>query len=430
MGTRKDFLTNSIWAVSGVSFLSFLPAAEAQKLTKQLQRAASQPAVQTAGDETFWQSIREQYSISPDIINLNNGGVNPQPIPVQEAYIKNYKYCNLGPSHYMWHKLDNDREPLRKKLAELAGCDTEELAINRNTTEGLNTIIFGLDLKEGDEVVLSKYDYPNMMNAWRQRARRDKIVLKWIDLNLPLTNEDEIVQLYSNAITERTRIVHITHMLNWTGQILPAQKITAVAHTKGCEVILDASHSFAHIPLNFKSIGCDYAASSLHKWTGAPFGTGFMYIRNDKIKNIWPLLGSYDSLDNNIRKFETLGTRSFAAEMAVSNAISFHEHIGAEQKTARLRYLKDYWYKQLQQLPEVKMYTSLLPDYSCGIASFAIEGMEGPAVVAKLLTDYGIHTTNVKHEQLNGVRISPNVYTSLTELDKLVSAIKSIIAAK
>ena len=242
----------------------------------------------------------------------------------------------------MWRILDQGREPLREKIALLAGCSAEEIAFNRNTTEGLNTIIFGLNLKAGDEVVLTKYDYPNMMNAWKQREKRDGIKLVWIDLDLPVESDDVFVEKFANAITDKTKIVHITHMLNWTGQILPARKIADIAHKRGCQVIVDASHSFVHIDYKISDLDCDYYATSLHKWLCAPFGTGFMYIRKGMVKNVWALLSAPIPDADNIGKFEALGTRSFAAEMAIGNAIDFHYLIGSKRKEQRLRYLKNY----------------------------------------------------------------------------------------
>jgi selenocysteine lyase/cysteine desulfurase len=430
MISRKNFLQHTTAATVSLSLFDFMKPANAMELKAEFERVAKIEPKALAADEPFWKAIREQYTLSPDLINLNNGGVSPQPIPVQEAHINHYKYCNLAPSHYMWHKLDNGREPLRKKLAELAGCSPDEIAINRNTTEGLNTIIFGLNLKAGDEVVLSKYDYPNMMNAWKQREKRDGVILKWVDFDLPMNNDEKIVALYEDAITSKTKIVHVTHMLNWTGQILPARKITDMAHSKGCEVIVDASHSFVHIDYKVTDLDCDYYATSLHKWLCAPFGTGFMFIKKDKIKNVWPLVSAYESQTDDIRKFEVLGTRSFAAEMAIDAAIDFHQNIGSKQKEERLRFLKNYWCFIVSKMSNIKLYTSLQGKYSCGIASFAIEGKEGPAIVSELFSKYKVHTTNVKHEKLNGVRVSPHIYTNLNDLDVLLNAIKEIAEQK
>ncbi len=426
MYTRKKFIQHSALATTGLSLLEFMQPVQAAEFNEHLKRVSVLEPNAVAGDEDFWNFIREQYTVSPNIINLNNGGVSPQPKPVQDAHIRFYQYCNEAPSYYMWRILDQGREPLRTKLAELAGCLPEEIAINRNTTEGLNTIIFGLNLKAGDEVVLSKYDYPNMMNAWKQREKRDGIKLIWVDFDLPVESDEVFVEKFSNAITDKTKIVHITHMINWTGQIMPARKVTDMAHKKGCEVIVDASHSFAHIDYKIPDLDCDYYATSLHKWLCAPFGTGFMYIKKEKIKNVWALLSAPVPDADNIGKFESIGTRSFAAEMAIGNAIDFQYLVGNKRKEDRLRFLKNYWCNKVLKIPKVKLYTSLKDNYSCAIANFTIEGWKPEDIDAKLFEKKKIHCTTINHENVHGVRITPHVYTTLRDLDRLVEGITEI----
>jgi selenocysteine lyase/cysteine desulfurase len=371
----------------------------------------------------FWNYIRECFTVSGNIINLNNGGVSPQPKQVQDAHIRNYQYSNEGPSYYMWRILDQGREPLREKLATLAGADPEEVAINRNATEGLNTIIFGLNLQKGDEVVLCKYDYPNMMNAWKQREKRDGIKLVWVDMNFPLEDEEQIVSIYANAITAKTKIVHVTHLINWTGQILPAKKIAKMAHEKGCKVILDGAHSFAHFEFNLHDLDCDFFATSLHKWLCAPFGSGFLYIKKNNIKDVWALLSNDNPDGENIRKFESIGTRSFASEMAIAQAIDFHEMIGGKRKMERLFFLKNYWAKKIAHLPGIKLSTSLKSDFSGAICHVGLEGWKGTEMESKLFEKFKIHTVAIDLLDLKGIRVTPNVYTSIKELDKLVEGI-------
>ncbi|MCW5909077.1 MAG: aminotransferase class V-fold PLP-dependent enzyme [Chitinophagales bacterium] len=424
---RKSFLKRTALATAGISLLDWMKPSEAEAFQFHLNRLEGKEPQQVASDEDFWHFIRQQYTTSPNIINLNNGGVSPQPKPVQEAHIRNYQYCNEAPSYYMWRILDQGREPLRERIAKLAGVSPLEIAINRNTTEGLNTIIFGLNLKAGDEVVLCKYDYPNMMNAWKQREKRDGIKLNWVDLQLPEENDEAIIKKYEAAITPRTKIVHVTHMINWTGQVLPARKIADMAHKKGCEVIVDGSHSFAHLTYSITDLDCDYYATSLHKWLCAPFGTGFMFIKKDKIKNVWALLSAPIPDADNIGKFEAIGTRSFAAEMAIGNAIDFQLLIGNERKEARLRYLKNYWCEKVKHLPKVKLYTSLQPAYSCAIATIGIDGIKGGELSNALFEKAKIHTTGIEHEAVNGARITPHVYTTTEDLDKLIDTIKTIL---
>ncbi len=428
MSSRRHFFKQAAGIAGGLSLTSFLSPAFAEEMAKQTGRISGLSPLEAASDEDFWSWVRESYTVSSNIINLNNGGVSPQPKVVQDAHIKYYQMCNEGPSYYMWRILDQGRESLRAKLADLGGCSPEEVSINRNSTEGLNTIIFGLNLKAGDEVVLTKYDYPNMMNAWKQREKRDGIKLVWIDMKLPIENDDEILNLYKNAMTDKTKILHITHMINWTGQLLPAKKIAKLAHDRGCEVIVDGAHTFAHLDYKIPDLDCDYYATSLHKWLCAPFGSGMMYIKKDKIKNVWALLSNDKPAGDDIRKFESLGTRSFASEMAIGNAIDFHNAIGSKRKEERLRYLKNFWAQKVTKNPRVKLNTSLLPQYSCALANFSIEGWKGSEIDSKLFEKHKIHTVAIEYEKINGVRVTPSVYTSMKEIDRLVTGIEEIAA--
>lgn len=419
-------MLKSAATTAGLTFLSAIDKVYAAELENQVNRLEKLSVNAAAEDEDFWGWIRESYTVSPNIINLNNGGVSPQPKVVQDAHIRYYQYCNEAPSYYMWRILDAGREGLRQKLAELCGVSPEEIAINRNSTEGLNSIIFGLNLKKGDEVVLSKYDYPNMMNAWKQREKRDGIKLVWIDIPQPLEDEKAIVKLYQDAITSKTKIVHITHMINWTGNLVPCKAIADMAHAKGCEVIVDAAHSFAQIDFKFEDTGADYLATSLHKWMCAPFGSGLMYIKKDKIKNIWALLSSTEPDGTDIRKFESLGTRSMASEMAIGAAVDFHNVIGAKRKEARLRYLKNYWLEKVANLPKVKLYTSMKPEFSCALSCIGFEGWKADQIETKLFEKQKIHTVSIIFEKVNGIRVTPSVYTSLRDLDLLVKGLTDI----
>lgn len=379
-----------------------------------------------ANDSEYWEQIRQAYTVSRNIINLNNGGVSPQPKITQDALDKYNRLSNEAPSYYMWRILDAGREPLRENLAELAGCSPEEIAINRNSTEALNSIIFGLNLNKGDEVVLSKFDYPNIMNAWKQREKRDGIILKWVELDLPMDNDDEIVAAYTDKFTSNTRVINITHIINWTGQIIPAKKIADKAKERNIEVIVDGAHTFAHLDYKIPDLNCDYYGTSLHKWLCAPFGTGLLYIRKEKIKNIWALLSADEPDGDNIRKFESLGTRSFATEMAIGYSLDFHNMIGTDRKQARLHYLKNYWASKVIEHPKVKINTSLNPNFSCALANFSIDGIDANEIDSILFNKYKIHAVAIKWEHINGVRVTPNIYTNTNDLDKLVKAIFEI----
>lgn len=420
---RRNFLQNAGLFAGSMGCLSGLRA-ESQE--QWWQNFAIYQNKEVNEDEDFWEIVRQAYTVTPNIINLNNGGVSPQPLVVQNAQDRYNRYSNEAPTYYMWRILDQNREPLREKLAEVAGCSPEELAINRNATEALDTVIFGLTLEKGDEVVMTKQDYPNMIQAWKQREMRDGIRIKWINLELPIENDELIVRKFTEQFTSRTKVVHITHMINWTGQILPVKKISEVAHQRGIEVLVDAAHTFAHLDFKIPELGADYFGTSLHKWLSAPFGTGMLWVKKEKIAGLYPLFPNVDPKSADIRKFETQGTRSFATEMAIGQAIDFHLMIGKERKQKRLQYLKNYWVEKCLDIPQFKIHTSLKPEYACALANFSLQGMKPEEVADKLFNKYKIHTVAIVWENISGVRVTPHVYTSLRDLDKLANAIREI----
>ncbi|MBD0332700.1 MAG: aminotransferase class V-fold PLP-dependent enzyme, partial [Chitinophagaceae bacterium] len=304
---RRLFLQRAGIASVAAFLTSIVQPAWSKNLGRALKEVESISPDELAAEEDFWYYIQQAFTVSPAIINLNNGGVSPAPKTVQDAMKRYYDYSNEAPSYYMWRILDQGRETLRGNLAKHAGCDSEEIAINRNSSEGLETIIFGLQLKAGDEIVAAKQDYPNMVNAWRQREIRDGVKINWINLELPSEDENYLVQQYVSAFTPRTKVVHITHIINWNGQILPVKKIAQEAHKRGIEVLVDGAHSFAHFNFKIPDLQADYFASSLHKWLYAPIGSGMMYIKRDKIKSLYPMFASDNPLKEDIRKFEHLG---------------------------------------------------------------------------------------------------------------------------
>ena len=428
MSNRRQFLRQIAAATGTLSLAALSEKAFAVELQEAFDRTSSMSPKEVAMDEDFWATIKMAYTASPNLINLNNGGVSPAPIVVQDAVKRYNDLSNEAPSYYMWRVLDKGREGLRKKLAALAGCEPEEIAINRNTTEALDNIIFGLDLEPGDEVVLTKQDYPNMINAWKQREKRDKIVLKWVNLDLPMEDDAAIVQRYTDQFTGKTKVVQVNHIINWTGHINPVRKIADAAHARGIEVMIDGAHTFGHFAFDIPSLGGDYYGTSLHKWMSAPIGSGMLWIKKDKISKIWPLMPGDQPQSEDIRKFENLGTRSFPIEQAIGQAVDFHMMIGPERKEARLRYLKDYWTSKVKDLPGVFLNTSLLPAYSCAIANIGVEGRETVDLDNHLFSKYNIHCVTINWENIHGVRIAPHVYTSLRELDRLVEGITSFVA--
>lgn len=428
MSGRRQFLQKLGTLAGAFSADSLFNQLHAEDITAVNRKVNHQSPLQVASDEDYWSVIQQAYSVNPNLINLNNGGVSPSPRVVQEAVEQFNKLTNAGPSYYMWEILDQGREPLREKLAELAGCNKEEIVINRNATESLNTVIFGLDLKAGDEVIGCKLDYPNHMNAWKQRAKRDGIVYNQLSFDFPIENDEEIVAAFEKAITKKTKVIHVTHVINWVGQILPVRKISDMAHRHGLEVVCDGAHSFALLDFKIPDLGCDYFATSLHKFLSAPIGSGMMWIRQDKIAKIWPLLANGDPNSTNIRKFETLGTRSFPIEQGIGEAINFQMAIGNKRKEERVRYLKNYWAGKVVDVPKVKLKTSLQSDYSCAICGVSIDGVSPKELERILFNRYKIHTVPIEYENVSCVRVTPHVYTRLPDLDKLVRAIKEVAA--
>ena len=412
-------------AFSSSSLFAQAHAAEWGRANAALGAATPEAAAQ---DEDYWSVIQRAYSVNPNLINLNNGGVSPSPIVVQEAVERYNKLSNEGPSYYMWRILDEGREPLREKLATLAGVQAGEVAINRNSTEALNTIIYGLGLKRGDEVVGTRQDYPNMIEAYRQRAMRDGIIYKQISFDFPIEDDDRIVKAFEAAMTPRTRLVHVTHMINWVGQTLPVRKIADMAHANGAEVLCDGAHSFGLMDFKVSDLGCDYFGTSLHKFLSAPIGTGMLWIRTDKIASVYPLTCNDKPLSGDIRKFETLGTRSFPLEQGIGEAINFHVGIGPKRKEERIRYLKNYWASQVKDTPRVKLHTSLDARYSCAICGVSIDGMTPAGLETALFNQYKIHTVGIVWENISCVRVTPHVYTTLADVDKLVRAIHTLAA--
>ena len=428
MTSRRNFLAK----LGAVGSLSFLPTIgkNTPSFDSIIQAKNEKSDDELVTDESFWYQIKMAFSVSPTLINLNNGGVSPQPKVVQDAVERYNKLSNETPSFYMWRTLDDGREPLRRKLAELAGCSPENLAIMRNSTEALENIIFGITLKPGDEVVLTKQDYPNMINAWKQREKRDGIVLKWISLDLPTTDEDYLYQSFTNAFTNKTKVVHITHLINWCGQIIPTAKIAIEARSKGILSIIDGAHSFAHIEYKIPDLEGDFYGTSLHKWLCAPFGSGLLYVKQDKISSLYPLMAAGEPLSSDIRKFENLGTRSFAIEQAIGQAIDFHYMIGSALKQKRLEYLKQYWCTKLQKIKGVTIHTPLDPKFSCAIANFKIANMETHVISSELLSKYKVHTVSIVWDNIDSVRVTPNVYTTTRDLDVFIQAVEKIVLSK
>jgi len=423
---RRKFIQKMAGLTAAFSASQLVDAAWAADWSVATQKAKNQTPKELASDEDYWSVIQQAYTVNPNMVNLNNGGVSPSPRVVQEAVERFNKLSNEAPSYYMWRILDQGREPVRYKLATLAGCSPDEIAINRNATEALNTVIFGYPFKAGDEVIGTKQDYPNMIQAYRQRALRDGIVYTQLSFDFPIEDDNTIVAAFEKAITPRTKLIHITHIINWVGQIMPVKKLCDLAKKHNIETIVDGAHSFGLMDFAIPDLGCDYFGASLHKFLSAPIGSGMLWIKKEKIEKIWPLVCNDNPKGPDIRKFETLGTRSFPIEQGIGEAINFHTAIGSKRKEERIRYLKNYWATRVQNIPKVRINTSLKDEYACAICGVSIDGMTPGALDNALFNEYKIHTVGIVWENISCVRITPHVYTRLQDLDKLVYAIEKI----
>src|SRR5215203_1142499 len=391
MTSRRNF-------VSALASTGFGAAMFRENAVKSLFRAdliaGDRSPVAVAEDESYWAEIQRAFDVDRTMINLNNGGISPTPSHVLEAMIRDLKFTNELPTEHMWRVLEPRIESVRRDLAQEFGCDPEEMAITRNASEGNETMIFGLDMKAGDEVIFTTQNYPRMQNAWKQRQRRDGVVLKPVKIETPVRSTESYVSQIAAAITPRTRVIEVMHISFMTGYIAPVREIVNLAKPKSIQVFVDGAHAFAHFPFTRDELGADYYGTSLHKWMHAPIGTGFLYVRRDKIKSLWPLMAGGVDQEDNIRKYEEIGTHPAANHNAIAVAIAFNRGIGMERKISRLRYLRDRWAKQLLAVSDrVHMITPIGPTASGAIGVFGIEGMDMAALGGWLNSKHNIVTT-------------------------------------
>ena len=390
------------------------------------RRVAHLPAEEAARDEEFWFDIQQSFSVTRGLVNLNNGGVSPSPRVVTEALVRYLWQQEDATAYTMWEILEPQSETIRAGLADLFGCDGEEVAITRNTSDSLEAVLFGFDLRRGDEVLTTTQDYPRMLTTLRQRERRDGIVLKTVRIPVPPKDPSEITAAYEAGITPRTRVILVSHVVNITGQIVPVRDICELARRRGIETVVDGAHSLAHFQFRRDDLACDYFGTSLHKWLHAPKGTGMLYVRKEKIRQVWPLMAAEQSQDADIRKFEETGTRSAAQRLAIGEALLFHQGVGPARKEARLRLLARHWMNQLKGEPNVRFNTPFDDRQSCAIANVHVEGTEPAAVCEHLMRRHQIFATPIVHEEFKGVRITPSVYTTLKELDRFCEVMSEI----
>lgn len=382
--------------------------------------------IEAALDEDYWTVIQQAFSVTRGIINLNNGGVSPSPRLVTEAFVRYTWQQEDATAYTMWQILEPQSETIRTGLAEMFGCSPEEIAITRNASESLEILLMGLDLKSGDEILANTQDYPRMLTTLKQRELREGLKLNLVKVPIAPNDINDIAAAYERAITPKTRLILISHQINLTGQITPVKRVCELARARGIETIVDGAHSFAQFDFKRDDLGCDYFGTSLHKWTYAPKGTGMLYVKKDKIPHVWALMASEDKNKNDIRKYEEIGTHSAAMRLAIGEAILFHNAIGPKRKEERLRYLSRYWMNNLKSIPKVGFNTSFDPAQSCAIANFKIEGVDPVKLGGHLMAKHKIFTTPIVHPEFTGIRITPNVYTTLWELDRFCEAVADV----
>jgi len=377
-------------------------------------------------EETLWETVRSHYDLKPDYINLESGYYNIIPQPTLQKFVGHIKQVNIEGSYYMRNQLNNDKLILRKRMAAWMDCDHEELVITRNTTESLDLIIAGYPWQKGDEAIYADQDYGAMKVMFEQVAARHGIVNKVVSVPNHPKSDDEIVALYESQITSKTKLIMVCHMINITGQILPIKKICAMAHKHGVEVMVDGAHCVGHFEYSLNDLDCDYYGSSLHKWLATPLGAGLLYINKKRTAKIWPLLADYIKDTSDIKRLNHIGTHPVHTNLAIHDAMDYLEWMGPLRKEKRLRFLQNYWTSALKTTPNILINTPSDPARSCGIANVGIQGLKPALLAQKLLEDHQVFTVAIDYANVQGCRISPNVFTTTEDLDHFIKAIKTL----
>lgn len=379
-----------------------------------------------AEDEEFWSTIRQGYLLNEDYINLENGYYCMMPQETLLHYQENVRSVNFLASRYMRTIQFENRNLARDLLADMSGCSSEEIIITRNTTESLDLVIAGLDWSAGDEVIYAQQDYGSMIDMFRLQKERRGIVTKAISIPNHPANDEEIISLYRKEITKKTRLIMVSHVVNINGQVMPVKKICDMAHEKGVEVMVDGAHSFAQLDFKISELNCDYYGASLHKWLSAPLGSGILYVKKDKIRKLWPLFAEVEMPRDDIDRLNHMGTVPVHVEMCIPKAIEYHNAIGTERKLERLRYLKNYWTSKLKDHDRIRINTPFEKERSCAIANVGVDGIHSKQLSELLFDKYKIWTVAIDRPNVHGCRITPNVFTSVNDLDALVIALKEI----
>jgi selenocysteine lyase/cysteine desulfurase len=426
--SRRHFLAGLAGAAGSASALPVFSERAFAQLFKAEGIAGSRSAQSLASDDEYWSQIQRAFDIDRTMINLNNGGISPTPTHVLEQMVRDLRFVNELPVEHNWRVLEPRMESTRRELAKEFGCDAEEMAVVRNASEAMENLILGIDLGRGDEVIITNQNYGRMITTWEQRVRRDGIVVRRVSFPLPLSDPAVLVRGIEQAITPRTKVIELTHITNLSGQILPIRDVVRLARPRGIQVFVDGAHAFAHFPFTRDELEVDYYGTSLHKWLHAPIGAGFLYVRKERIPQIWSLFAAAKEREGNIRKFEEIGTHPQANFNAVSVALTFHRGVGADRKIARLRWLRDRWATALlAESPRVKVLTELGPEKAGAIGLISVDGLDPVKLGAWMLANYRIVNTPIVHPEFSGIRITPNVYTTPDEIDTFVDVVRTAI---
>ena len=377
-------------------------------------------------EDDLWKTVRGHYSLKPDYINLENGYYNIIPNPTLNKYIEHIKTINFEGSYYMRNSLEDDNLKLRKRISNWLSCDKKNIIITRNTTESLDLIIGGYPWQKGDEAIYAQQDYGSMKLMFEQVSKRFNINTKVISIPNHPSSDEEIVRLYENQITKKTKLLMVCHMINITGQVLPVRKICDMAHSYGVEVMVDGAHCVGHFDFSIENLNCDYYGSSLHKWLSAPLGAGLLYIKEKHISKIWPLLAGHSTGFNGVKRLNHLGTNPVHVHLGINNALDYIDWVGTKRKEKRLKELQNHWMQNLKNIPNVEINTPLPFTKSFGIGNVGIKNMPPKIMAEKLLDEFKIFTVAIDYANVKGCRITPNIYSSIDEIEVFIDAIKKL----
>ncbi len=386
-------------------------------------------------DEAYWATVRSSLEPMYKFTQLVNTRRGPAPQELRDRIRSlvdlslSYELDEYEPFNTL--KESGSSAETRQALAEYFGTTADQIAVTRNTMEGVAIVLNGLDLNAGDEVIATKLCYDSNLAILRQRVKRHGIVLKLVDLPFGRASDEQYLKAFSDAITPRTRLISFPHVVAFTGQVFPVAKVSALARSKGIFSFVDGAHSAGHIELRLDDLGCDAFATSLHKWMLGPRGTGFLFMRREKIANIWPIWASYSGKPaDSIEKFEEVGTLFKALPATIPVAMAFNRRIGQAEKSARLRYLRDRWMKPLSTLNRVQMLTVVDAEPATGFGAFTIQGLEPKEFARQLREEFDINVLAFEIDEdrsLQGIHLSPSFTNTIEELDRFVDAAFTLI---